>query len=409
MRILWGIAGILIILFIAFLLSENRKKINYRTILGAFFLQAFFAMLVLYIPMGQAALGGLAAGVAKAINAGYVGVEFVFGPLAQGKVGFVFAVSVLAIIVFFASLISVLYYLRIMPLIINTLGLGIHKLLQTSKAESISATGNIFVGQTEAPLIVKPFLSTMTRSELFAVMVGGLASVAGSVLVGYAALGIDIKYLIAASFMAAPGGLLMAKILIPQTEVPIQSLKEIDVIENKDNNKPANIIEAAANGAASGLILALNVGAMLIAFVGLIALADGILGGLGSLVGLENLSFRLIFGYLFSPVALVIGIPWSEAVQAGTFLGEKILFNEFVAYLSFAKEVNNFTPASQAIITFALCGFANIGSIGIMVGGIGSLAPNQKSNIAKLALKALIAGTLANLMSATLAGIFLSL
>lgn len=401
-----GILGLFLILLAAYLLSNNKKKINYRTVIGAMIIQISFAFIVLYIPIGRAILDGMSKGVLKAIDAGKDGVGFVFGPLADGSMGFIFAVSVLAIIVFSSSLIAVLYYIRIMPLIINTLGLGIHKLLKTSRAESLSATTNIFLGQTEAPLVIKPFINFMTKSELFAVMVGGLASVAGAVLAGYASLGIEVKYLIAAAFMAAPAGLLMAKIIIPETETPKQTLEDLKLEGDElDSIEPSNVIEAAADGASMGLKLALNVGAMLIAFIGLVTLMNMILNGIGGFFGLEHLSFQMLLGYLFAPVSFVMGVPWSEASQVGTYLGEKVLFNEFVAYVDFAKNGVTLSEHTKVITIFALCGFANISSIGILLGGLGVMAPKQKRNIAQLAVKAVIAGTLANLFSATVAGL----
>jgi len=386
-------------------MSNNRKAINVRTVAGAFFIQAFFAFFVLYVPFGKTMLYYISNGVSAAISAGKDGVAFVFGPLADFSVGFIFAINVLAIIIFFSALISVLYYIKVMPLIINTLGLGIHKLLGTSRTESLTATANIFVGQTEAPLVVRPFLNTMTRSELFAVMTCGLASVAGSVLAGYALLGIDMNYLIAASFMAAPGGLLMAKMIYPQTEPTKDTMEDIESTEEK----PTNVVEAAANGASAGLMLVANVGAMLIAFIGLVTLMDMILGSIGGIFGFEGLSFSFLLGYAFSPFAFILGIPWEEATRVGAFLGQKLIFNEFVAYMNFAKDIASFTPLTQAITTFALCGFANISSIGILIGGLGSLSPKQRPHVAQLAVKAVIAGTLSNFMSAILAGIFLGL
>lgn len=408
MNLLYGIMGILILLGIAYLLSNNRKAINVRTVLGAFFMQALFAMFVLYIPFGQKLILNIANGMQTAIGAGNTGVAFVFGPLSDMSVGFIFAINVLAVVVFFSSLISVLYYVKIMPFIINTIGYGIHKILGTSRTESLSATANIFVGQTEAPLAVRPFLNTMTRSELFAVMVGGLASVAGSVMVGYAALGIDLKFLIAAAFMAAPGGLLMAKIMMPQTENVHDKMEDVEGDDSANQENPVNVIEAAANGASAGLMLVVNIGAMLIAFIGLVALMDMILGSVGSIFGFAGLSFNFLLGYAFSPFAFIMGMPWDEAVKVGAYLGQKMIFNEFVAYLSFVKDIATFSPKTQAITTFALCGFANISSIGTLIGGLGSLSPKQKPRIAEMAIKAVIAGTLANFMSATLAGIFLS-
>jgi CNT family concentrative nucleoside transporter len=269
----------------------------------------------------------------------------------------------------------------------------------------MSAAANIFVGQTEAPLIIKPFIPQLTRSELFAVMVGGLASIAGSIMAGYAGLGVELKYLLAASFMAAPGGLLMAKLIEPETETPNQSLSEV----KEDNEEYANVLDAAASGAASGMKLAVNVGAMLLAFIALIAMLNGILGGLGGYAGIEGLTIEYILGIIFQPVAWLIGVPWEEAQMAGSFIGQKIVVNEFVAYSSFILAAEQLSPQTQAIITFALCGFANLSSIAILMGGIGAIAPNRRKDIARLGLKAVFAATLANLMSAALAGIFISL
>jgi CNT family concentrative nucleoside transporter len=325
--------------------------------------------------------------------------------MGDKSMGFIFAFNVLPVIVFFSSLISVLYHLKIMNLIIRTIGGFLQFFLKTSRPESMSAAANIFVGQTEAPLVIKPFIPNLTRSELFAVMVGGLASIAGSVMAGYAQMGVNIEYLLAASFMAAPGGLLMAKIIIPETE---EFKNELSEQENKDNEY-ANIFDAAASGAASGLHLALNVGAMLLAFIGLIALLNGLIGWAGGLFGTEALSFQVILGYLFQPIAWALGIPWEEANIAGSFLGQKIVVNEFVAYLDFLQNQSQLSPHSQAIVIFALCGFANFSSIAILMGGIGALAPNRRKEIAQLGLKTVLAATLANFMSAALAGFYLSL
>ena len=409
MGILFGIIGIIILFLIAYLASENRKAINYRTVFGALLIQVFFALLVLYIPWGKAVLQATANGVSSIIDVGKSGINFVFGPLADGSVGFIFLINVLMLIVFFSSFISVLYYLKIMPLIINSIGWVIHKLLKTSKTESLSAAANIFVGQTEAPLVVRPFIPYMTKSEIFAVMVGGLASVAGSVLIGYASLGIDLRYLIAASFMAAPGGLLMAKIIVPQTDVPHDSISDLKKSERKDAesiHKHVNVIDAAASGAAAGITLVINVAAMLIAFIGLISVLDYILSGIGGLFNLKDLSLELILGYVFSPITFLIGVPWNEAVTAGRFIGEKIVLNEFVAYVHLADIIHTLSPKTQIILTFALCGFANLSSVAILIGGLGTMSPQHKPLIAQYAVKAVLAGTLSNLMSAALAGIF---
>ncbi|MDD7569092.1 MAG: NupC/NupG family nucleoside CNT transporter [[Actinobacillus] rossii] len=415
MEIFISILGIVVLLAIAFLLSSNRKAINYRTVLGAFAIQLLFGALILYVPVGRAALQWLADGVQSILNYGAEGTKFVFGGLASDKIfevmggdGFIFAVRVLPAIVFFSALISLLYYIGVMQWIIRIIGGGLQKLLGTSKAESMSAAANIFVGQTEAPLVVKPYISKMTESELFAVMAGGLASIAGSVLAGYAGMGVPLTYLIAASFMAAPAGLLFAKILVPQTEQFNDDMTKVEL------EQPSNILDAAAAGASSGLQLALNVGAMMIAFVALIALLNGILGGIGGWFDMPELSLGMIFGWIFKPLAWVIGVPWEEANIAGQMIGTKLAINEFVGYFEFSKYLSpesavQLTDKTKAIITFALCGFANFSSIAVLIGGLGGMAPNRRGDIARLGIKAVLAGSLANLMSATIAGLFIGL
>ena len=407
MNFVMGIVGVFVLLGLAVLLSDNRKAINLRTVGGAFAIQVAIGAFILYFPPGKELLQGLSTGVANVIAYGNEGIQFLFGDLAKFKVGFIFAINVLPVIVFFSSLIAVLYYLGVMSVVINFIGGGLQKLLGTSRSESLSATANIFVGQTEAPLVVRPFIKSMTKSELFAVMVGGLASIAGSVLAGYAGLGIKIEYLVAASFMAAPGGLLMAKIIKPETDTPKVTLDDLD---DSEDEKPANVLDAAAAGASSGMMLALNVGAMLIAFVGLIALANGITGGIGAWFDMPELTIQMILGWIFSPLAFVIGVPWHEAVAAGSFIGQKLVVNEFVAFLDFVNYIKNneLSEHTQIIISFALCGFANFSSIAILLGGLGSLAPTRRADIASMGLKAVLAASLANLMSAALAGLFLA-
>ncbi len=401
-----SLVGILAILITAYLASAHRSNIKWRTVGGAFAIQLAIGAFVLYVPFGKDVLLSISAFVGNIISYAQSGIIFLFGDAGAQKYGFVFAIHVLTVIIFFSSLIAVLYHTGVMRIIITVLGGGLQKLLGTSRPESMSAAANIFVGQTEAPLVVRPFIPTMTRSELFAVMVGGLASVAGSVLAGYALAGVEMKYLIAASFMAAPGGLLMAKLLLPETETPKNDLSDIGVVE-----KSTNVIDAAASGAASGLQLALNVGAMLLAFVGLIAMANGLIGWLGTLVGFEGLTLQLIFGYIFQPLAFILGVSWEEARLAGSFIGQKLVINEFVAYLDFIQHVKagHLSEHTQIIVTIALCGFANFSSIAILLGGLGVMAPNRRSDIAELGLKALLAATLANLMSAAIAGFFFSL
>nr|WP_314023430.1 NupC/NupG family nucleoside CNT transporter [uncultured Haemophilus sp.] len=410
MGILGSVLGIVVLLIIAVLFSNNRKAINLRTVLGALAIQIGFAALILYVPFGRDALQATANGVSNVIAYGNEGINFVFGGLANpSNVGFIFAVKVLPIIVFFSGLISVLYYLGIMQVVIKVIGGALQAALGTSKAESMSAAANIFVGQTEAPLVVRPYIRNMTQSELFAIMAGGTASIAGSVMAGYAEMGVPLTYLIAASFMAAPAGLLFAKILFPQTEQFTDKQPDAD-----DSEKPTNVLEAMAGGASAGMQLALNVGAMLIAFVGLIALINGILGGVGGWFGYGDLTLQSIFGWVFKPLAYLIGVSWEESAVAGQMIGLKLAVNEFVGYLEFAKYLQPDTAVvlsekTKAIITFALCGFANFSSIAILIGGIGGMAPNRRGDVARLGLKAVIAGTLANLMSATIAGLFIEL
>ncbi|KGQ44292.1 NupC/NupG family nucleoside CNT transporter [Gallibacterium anatis] len=413
---LMSIIGIVVLLAIAFLLSNNRKAISLRTVGGAFLIQIGIGALVLYSELGRQALLGAAEAVNKVIAYGNEGISFLFGGLVSDKMfelfgggGFIFAFRVLPAIVFFASLISVLYYLGIMQWVIRLIGGFLQKILGTSKTESMSAAANIFVGQTEAPLIVRPYIATMTQSELFAIMCGGLASVAGSVMIGYAQMGVPLPYLIAASFMAAPGGLLFAKILFPQTEKTNDELKANDVDE-----KPSNVLDAAAMGASSGMQLAMNVGAMLLAFIALIALLNGIIGGVGGWFGYGELNLQTILGWVFRPLAWVIGVPWNEAEIAGAMIGEKLVLNEFVAYVDFVKYLSPessvvLAEKTKAIITFALCGFANFSSIAILIGGLGTMAPNRRKDIARLGIKAVIAGSLSNLMSAAIAGLFIGL
>ncbi|MGL2776489.1 NupC/NupG family nucleoside CNT transporter [Helicobacter pylori] len=410
---LLSVVGMAVLFLIAWVFSSNKRAINYRTIVSAFVIQVALGALALYVPLGREILQGLASGIQSVISYGYEGVRFLFGNLApnakgdQGIGGFIFAINVLAIIIFFASLISLLYYLKIMPLVINLIGGALQKCLGTSKAESMSAAANIFVAHTEAPLVIKPYLKSMSDSEIFAVMCVGMASVAGPVLAGYASMGIPLPYLIAASFMSAPGGLLFAKIIYPQNEA-ISSHADVSA------EKHVNAIEAIANGASTGLNLALHVGAMLLAFVGMLALINGLLGVVGGFLGMEHLSLGLILGALLKPLAFILGIPWSQAGIAGEIIGIKIALNEFVGYMQFLPYLGDNPPLilsekTKAIITFALCGFANLSSVAMLIGGLGSLVPKKKDLIVRLALRAVLVGTLSNFMSATIAGLFIGL
>ncbi|MEQ6916795.1 NupC/NupG family nucleoside CNT transporter [Halomonas aquatica] len=420
MTLFMSLVGMVTLIAIALLFSHDRRAIRLRTVLGAFAIQAGIGAFVLYVPVGQTVLQTISDGVSQVVLYANDGIDFLFGGLADAEaVGFVFAIKVLPVIIFFSSLIAVLYYLGIMQWVIRLLGGALQKALGTSRTESLSATANIFVGQTEAPLVVRPFIAHMTPSQLFAVMCGGLASVAGSVLAGYAALGIPMEYLVAASFMAAPGGLLFAKLIMPETQEPEDSVAEAEERLDEAEDHPSNVLDAAAAGATSGLKLAANVGAMLLAFIGLIALINGMLGGIGGWFGMESLSLEMILGWLFSPLAFLLGVPWEEATLAGSFIGQKLVVNEFVAYINLAPYLDGeqlvastgqmMTPHTMAILSFALCGFANLSSIAILLGGLGSIAPSRRHEIARFGLKAVLAGTLSNLMSASLAGFFLAL
>ncbi|MEC7582637.1 MAG: NupC/NupG family nucleoside CNT transporter [Pseudomonadota bacterium] len=405
METLISLLGIGILFGLGILLSVERHQINWRTVGLALLLQFALGGISLYFPLGVAVLEAISNAVSSVLNNAQDGIDFVFGSIGAFEMGFIFAFHVLPVIVFFSSLVSVLYHLGIMGWLIRIIGGALQRLLRTSRAESMSATANIFVGQTEAPLIVKPYIADMTRSELFAIMVGGMSTVAGSVLAGYVLLGVEIQYLLAASFMAAPGGFLMAKLLLPEAEKIVSEEEEFTL----EFESHVNVIDAAASGASSGMSLALNVGAMVLAFVGLIALVNTLLSSLGAMIGLADLSLQLLLGYAFQPLAFIVGIPWEETRLAGSLIGQKLVFNEFVAFVSFTDQVTLLSDRSQAIVTFALCGFANFSSIGIVLGGIGMMAPNRRKDIAELGLRAVFAGFMANLMSAAIAGFFLSL
>lgn len=481
--VLWGIGGMAGLLLIAFALSSNRRAIRARTVVGAFALQLVLGVIVLYWGPGRWALQQVSAGFQAVIDTSSEGISFLFGGLlpAEGE-GTIFALQVLPVIIFFASLTAVLYHWRILPWIVQLLGGALGRLLGTGYGESVNTAANIFLGQTEAPLVIRPYLASLSRSGLFAVMVGGLSTVAGSVLVGYSLLGAPLEYLIAASFMAAPGALLMAKILLPEDD-PEAVAREAELVaattrrkgkamapsadataaaggtaagagtaaaegtapisatavdpavssaaaapsgvpaptggtssaatsaeddeKEEDTLSYSNVIDAAAGGAADGLRLALTVGAMLLAFISLIALINLLIGTVGGWFGADDLTFQQILGWVFAPIMVMIGVPLDEAVASGSFVGQKIVVNEFVAFAGFGPEIDTFSPKTAAITSFALTGFANLSSLGILLGGLGGLAPERRPEIAQLGLKAILAGTLANLMSATIAGIML--
>jgi concentrative nucleoside transporter, CNT family len=409
-KLLIGLAGIALILAIAVLLSSNRRAIRLRVVGAAFALQAGIATLVLYVPAGKAVIEAMARGVTNLLGYAQAGIDFIFGNLAKPELGgHSFALAALPVIIFFAALISILYYLRIMQFIVKWIGGGIQYVTGISKVESLGSAANIFVGQSEAPLVIRPYLAALTPSQLFCIMSVGMAGVAGTILAAYASmLGPELlPYLLAASFMSAPGGILMAKIIMP--DLPEDAGKE-PFVEGDipfGEERPANIIMAAAEGAATGVKLAVAVGAMVLAFVALVALANGLLGGIGAWFGYPDLSFQALIGQLFAPVMYLLNVPWDEAARAGGLFGTKVVLNEFVAFIDLGKMQAELSPHTVAIVTFALCGFANFSSIAIQMAVTGSLAPNQRATIARLGLKALAAGSLANLMSAALAGLLI--
>ncbi|MEM9531938.1 MAG: nucleoside transporter C-terminal domain-containing protein [Pseudomonadota bacterium] len=404
MRALLGIA---MLLAIALALSESRREIQWRIVASAFALQAGLGLLVLFLPVGQQLLQALSAGVGQLVAYADEGTRFMFGPLAGDEIGFVVAIRVLPVIVFVSSLVAVLYHLQVMPVVVRLIGGALHRLLGVSRVEGLAAAANIFVGMVEAPLAVKPYLTKLNRAQFFCVLAGGLSSVTGAMLLAYAGLGIEIQYLVAAAFMAAPGGIVMAKILVPEPAAERGNDPGAD--PDIQRQPAANVVEAAADGAAAGLKIALAVGAMLVAFVALLALANGLTAGAGKLVGYDGLSLDLLLGWVVAPLAWLMGIPWQEAVTAGNLIGQKTILNEFIAYLNFSQLADTLSDHTQAVLTFALCGFANLSALAILMGGMATLLPERKSEVAQLGLRAVLAGTLSNLMSASLAGLFLSI
>jgi CNT family concentrative nucleoside transporter len=464
MQNLIGLAGIAVILGIAVAFSSNRKAINLRIVGAAFGLQVVIAIMVLSWDRGQRAIEAMKDGVMAVIGFSQAGIDMVFGPLADTDViGFSFAINVLPIIIFFSALMSVLYHLRVMEWIVKIVGGALHKIIGTGAVESMNAAANVFVGQTEAPLAVKPYLKNLTEPQMFAVMVSGLASIAGTVLAGYSLMGAELEYLLAAAFMAAPGGLLMAKIIIPDDAVVASGHREKLTMEPSHHK---NVILAAASGTTDGLRLAANIGAMLIAFVALIALFNGLVGGVLGLFGIDGppiwiellreaaigqelaeavltpgsdkvlfeagliidesafvlleqnsistvlltapVTLQFIMGKVFQPLMYLLSVPWHEAQAAGALFGEKLILNEFVAFSHLTTYLEGMSPRTFAISTFMLCGFANLSSIAILLGGLGVLVPEKRDLIGRFGMKAVLAGSLSNLMSAALAGLLLT-
>jgi len=418
--IAFGCFGLAVLISIAFSLSSNRKEVDWKLVISGIGLQLFFAILVILVPGGREFFEVLSRIFVTIIGFAMDGSAFIFGPLADpSNLGFIFAFQVLPTIIFFASLMGVLYHLGLMQKIVQAMAWVMLKVMRISGSESLSVAANVFVGQTEAPLVVRPYISRMTESELFTMMVGGMATIAGGVLAAYITMlgGADdaarifyAKHLLSASIMAAPATIVIAKLLKPETEESLTKGKVSLHVEKT----ATNVIEAAANGASDGVKLALNVGGMLLAFVALIALVNYPLGWIGEITGLEAiagqpLSLSMILGYLLSPLAWVIGIPWQDAVTVGGLIGEKAVTNEFVAYAHLNEIQHTLTPKALLISTYALCGFANFSSIAIQIGGIGGLAPERRSDLARLGLTAVLGGTLATMMTATIAGVLTSI
>ena len=413
---LTGLLGIVVLLGIAWLASENRTRIRWQTIAVGLGLQLALAVFVLWVPMGQIVFETLGNGFVTLIGFTQAGSTFLFGDLANpANFGFVFAFQVLPTIIFFASLMACLYHLGLMQRIVEAMAFVMARLMRVSGSESLATAANVFVGQTEAPLVVRPFIAGMTRSELFALMTGGMATIAGGVLAAYVLLlgGTDpesqaffAKHLISASIMAAPAALLVAKMILPETDAS----ETMGLVRTTVEREHSNLIEAAAGGAGEGLKLALNVGAMLLAFLALIALINGPLTWLGSVTGLEAIAgqpidLALILGWLFSPLAFLVGVPLNEAVTVGGLIGQKVVANEFVAYVALTDIQVDLSDRSVLIATYALCGFANFSSIAIQLGGIGGIVPERRPQIAQLGLKAILGGTLVSLLNAAWAGL----
>ena len=432
--ILFGILGLVILLSIAWLFSNSKKDINWRIVGTGIGLQLVFAIFVILTPWGSIVFDAIGSFFVKIISFTFDGAEFVFGALASQSTfeqafpenmqnqgfGFIFAFQVLPTIIFFSSLMSVLYHLGLMQKIVQGMAWVMAKTMRVSGAEAISVAANVFIGQTEAPLVVRPYVSPMTKSELLTLMIGGMATIAGGVLAAYVSLlgGTDpaqqlyyAKHLLSASIMAAPATIVIAKILVPEREES-KTMGKVKVMVERTSS---NVIEAAATGAGDGLKLALNVGAMLLAFIALIFMFNWILTGfftdlLGLTIEGKAITLEILLGYLLSPIAWIIGVPWADSVTVGSLIGQKVVLNEFIAYLNLSQLIPTGILSEKAIIisTYALCGFANFSSIAIQIGGIGGIAPDRKSDLAKFGLKAVLGGSLATFMTATIAGVLTS-
>ncbi|KAF1007867.1 MAG: putative nucleoside permease NupX [Luteibacter sp.] len=424
-HVLFGLFGLATLIAIAFCFSNNKRVVDWKLVATGVGLQIVFAAIVLKVPLGRDVFDTIATGFVRLLDYVDVGSRFIFGSLLDSeKFGVIFAVKVLPTIVFFAALTGVLYHLGVMQQIVKGMAWVITKVMRVSGAETTSVCASVFIGQTEAPLTIKPYIERMTQAELMTVMIGGMAHIAGSVMAAYVAmLGGDdpaqrmffAKHLLTASVMAAPATMVLAKILVPETEEPLTR----GTVRMEVEKTTANVIDAAAGGAGDGLKLAMNVGAMLLAFIALIALVNAPVQWVGTLGGDHSvnawltahaghpvvLSLETIFGWVLAPVAWLIGVPWQDATLVGSFIGQKVVINEFVAYADLARHLQDLQPESRLIATYALCGFANFSSIAIQLGGIGGLAPNRRGDLARLGLRAVLGGTIATFMTATIAGV----
>jgi CNT family concentrative nucleoside transporter len=400
-----GVLGLLAILALAYLFSTNRRAIQLKTVVWGLGLQITLAFLVLRWTFGQELFLRMGKGVNKLLSYAFVGSEFLFGELGKqhSSLGLIFAFQVLPTIIFIAALFALLYYLGVMQVVIRGAARVMQRFMGASGAESLNVAASIFMGQTEAPLTIRPFLPDLTQSELMTIMTSGMAHVSGGIMAAYIAFGVRPEHLLTAVIMTAPGTLLVSKMLVPETEQP----KTMGTVHLENVARDSNFLAAIARGTSEGLGMAVNVGAMLVAFLALIALTNGIMGGIHNWVGWFPTSLQQILGWVFAPVAWIIGVPWHDCVQIGNLLGTRMVLNELVAFSFLGPMKGTLDPRSFTIATFALCGFANFGSIGMQIGGIGALAPNQKSQLAKLGIRAMLAGTMANLMSASIVGIFL--
>lgn len=400
-----SLLGLFVMLGIAYSLSEKKKAIQWRTVITGILLQIVFGLVILKTTVGKTIFASIGSGFNMILGFTAEGAKFLFGSLAtpSESLGFIFATMVLPTIIFMSALMSVLYHIGVMQKVVEFVARIVMKVMKTSGAESLAAAANIFVGQTEAPLVIKPFVGRMTKSELMCLMTGGMATVAGGVLAAYVGFGIDAGHLLAASVMSAPAALVCAKLMVPEVE----ESETAGVVKINLPKVSANVIDAAATGASDGLKLAVNVAAMLLAFIALIAMLNGILGGIGNIFGFEGLTFELIMGYVNAPVAWLLGVPWEDCLRVGSILGKKLVLNEFVGYLDLVSVKGQISERSTILATYALCGFSNFSSIAIQLGGIGTMAPEKRPVLAAYGMKALIGGTLACYMTACIAGLFI--